>query len=460
LDLYAALNLEQRSSQEPLCIAFTGSGGKTSAMFHLARAMANRHFKQVLITTTTHLALAESGFADHQLTCSTVDRLRRKDLLQKPGIVLVCGPETADQKLAGLDSETIRRLRDLAVEMGIPLLIEADGSRRRPLKAPAEHEPVVPEFVDLGIVVVGLSGLGMRLDERSVHRSVIFAALCESDIGETITPDKVVKVMSSPFGGLKGISGRPERVVILNQVDTQPVLKGAREIAFGLLPYYDKVLMSELGSEREEVRAVYEPVAGIILAAGAASRFNGTKQLASWRGQPLVQHVVRAGLAGKFHPLRVVIGYDRENLKAALEGMDAFHQQKFSLVENPGWMLGQSTSVRVGLDGLPNKTGAAVFMLADQPLVPAQILEVLQDVRAFRRPWVVAPTYHARRANPVLFGRELFTQLAQLQGDQGGRALLQNASFPVSWVPWDDPGLAMDIDTWEDYQSMNELDSV
>ncbi len=66
------------------------------------------------------------------------------------------------------------------------MIIEADGARKLPIKAPAEHEPVIPEFVNTVITVIGLSGLGKPLTEEWVHRPGILFFSCRSAFGRQI----------------------------------------------------------------------------------------------------------------------------------------------------------------------------------------------------------------------------------------------------------------------------------
>ena len=148
-----------------------------------------------------------------------------------------------------------------------------------------------------------------------------------------------------------------------------------------------------------------------------------------------------------------------DKIEGLLNRLNSTGKLDIELVENPYWQQGQSSSIRAGLDHIPSNSGGAIFMLADQPLIPVEILKVIQDIRAFNRSWAVIPRYQNFRVNPVLFGSELFSELRQLEGDVGGRKLLQEPlRFPVSWVPWDERGLKFDLDTIDDYHKLIDLD--
>jgi molybdenum cofactor cytidylyltransferase len=129
----------------------------------------------------------------------------------------------------------LERIHTLAERHKIPLLIEADGSRMKPVKAPAAHEPVIPPFVETVVVVAGLSALGQPLTPEWVHRPEIFANLSGLTPGERITPESLVRVLSHQRGGLKDIPEGARRLVLLNQADTPELQAVAGSMAGALL---------------------------------------------------------------------------------------------------------------------------------------------------------------------------------------------------------------------------------
>jgi len=191
------------------------------------------------------------------------------------------------------------------------------------------------------------------------------------------------------------------------------------------------------------------PVAGIILAAGASTRLGQPKQLLPWRGQPVIRHVAQTALSAGLDPVVVVTGALGEPIRQALAGL------AIQVVHNPAWAEGQSTSVRCGLQALPDAAGAVVILLADQPQVPVTLVGKLVEIYRSQPVEIVAPQVQDRRANPVLFDRSVFADLLALQGDTGGRAVFSRHA--VTWLPWLDESLLLDIDTWEDYQRLLAL---
>jgi molybdenum cofactor cytidylyltransferase len=112
--------------------------------------------------------------------------------------------------------------------------------------------------------------------------------------------------------------------------------------------------------------------------------------------------------------------------------------------------------LKAGLNALPQRTGAAIFLLADQPQIPVELVQKLVALHAHTMTPLVAPRIGNRRGNPVLFDRSLFPELSALQGDQGGRALFSSGLYPVTWLDWQDDSILLDIDTWQDYRDLLE----
>jgi nicotine blue oxidoreductase len=192
-------------------------------------------------------------------------------------------------------------------------------------------------------------------------------------------------------------------------------------------------------------------VSAILLAAGSGSRFGGGKLLAPYRGRPLIESPLANLARAPVDETLVVVGDDAERLRPLVEPYGV------RVVENPEWEAGQSTSVRAGLLALGPEVGAAVVLLADQPLVGPGAVGRL--VAAFEEGAEVAiATYGGERRNPVLFGREVWPLLVrELAGDEGARAVLRRHPDLVREVPCDGVGDPADVDTPEDLRALERV---
>ncbi len=422
-------------------LALVGSGGKTTAMFTLARESAS----SVITAATAHMAIEQLALADqHFFTNSPGDVIAHLPA----GITFFTGSENSSHKTVGLTPETAHAVRELADRSRAPLFIEADGSKCLPLKAPAEHEPPIPDFVDTVIYVVGLSGLGQPLDADHVHRPDRFARLSGLSLGEAVTPEAIAKVLSDPIGGLKNVPPAARRIAVLNQADTLELQAQAQIIAQQILPTYHAVAITAL--KYQQVFAVHELTAGVILAAGASIRMGQSKPLLLWRAEPFIRHVARTAINAGLSPVVIVAGAQTAEIRFAVADLPV------TVIHNPDWEAGQSTSLRRGLQALPDTIGSAVFLLADQPHIPIELVKALKDQHAQALHPIVAPLIDGRRGNPVLFDRATFVDLLSVTGDAGGRAVF--AKYPTAYVPWHDANLLLDVDTPEDYQRLRGLE--
>ena len=434
-------------------LAFSGAGGKTTALFRLGReylelsAGSPDYSHTVFLAATTHMAVEQLQMADWHIVVTENETVVPPPGGWPTGLLLLTGPPGQDKRTSGLSMAQMDQLLVFSEEAHFPLLVEADGSRQRPLKAPASHEPAIPAWVDTVVVLAGLSGLGRPLDAEWVHRPERFSDLAGIPLGQNISAEALVRVLSHPSGGLQGLPEGARRIVLLNQVDSAELQAATQKMSRELLQAYQAVVVASLSfPQAESIHAVHEPAAGVILAAGSASRFGQPKQTLPWHGQALVRHAARTALRAGLAPVVVVTGYAADQVQTALEGLPV------ELIYNPDWAAGQSTSVITGLRQLPLQVGSVVFMLADQPLVPASLVRSLVETHAAACAAIVAPLVQGQRANPVLFDRCTFPDLLSLTGDVGGRTLFSR--YPVSWLPWNDERVLFDVDTLEDYQAL------
>ncbi|MBF8255763.1 MAG: putative selenium-dependent hydroxylase accessory protein YqeC [Anaerolineales bacterium] len=411
-----------------MSVAFTGAGGKSSALETLAQE--SRGADPIVLTTTTRLGTAQRSFADEHVIVRSVEEARHFPIL--PGRpILVTGPEDDEEsKLLGLQGDVLAEVARRCRAEGARLAIEADGARGRWVKAPADHEPVVPAWVDVVVPVAGMPAVGFPLSPATAHRPERIAGLLGMKEGDVLSARLLAALVLSHRGGLQGIPEGAEVRVLLTGADNVS-LENIVEVRDRLLaaPRVRAVVTGELPSS-DPVRGVDGRVAGIVLAAGAGERFGGPKQLARWKGRPLLSYALQAAREGGLSPIVVVLGARQDDVRSAVG--------EAVVVENPEWQDGQSTSVRAGLSAVEGQVEAAVFLLADMPRVNGATIRRLVAAHRVSLPAIVAPMGGGRRGNPVLFDRRVFPALHALSGDQGGRSLLER------W-PWQ----AVEADPYE-----------
>ncbi|MBI5295738.1 MAG: putative selenium-dependent hydroxylase accessory protein YqeC [Chloroflexi bacterium] len=439
-----------RGGSRPGAIAIVGSGGKTTALFQLARALQSpiANSQSSIVTATSHLGVWQIPLADHHLIAEAAQDLTN---LPATGLTLVTGPLDGD-RTRPLAPELVELLHEICRVRAWPLLIEADGSRGHALKAPAAHEPPIPAFVETVIVVAGLTGLGSPLNSDHVHRPQVFAELSGLPQGEPVTSEALARVLTHPQGGLKNIPHTARRLALLNQADTPDLQSQGGKLARLLLPAFDSVLVGSLKAARFQT---FERITGVVLAAGGSTRYGQPKQLLDWRGVPFVRAVAQTALAAGLAPVLVVTGAHAEAVESALQGLPV------RIVRNQDWQEGQASSMRAAIKSLTlpaadraERAGAAIFLLVDQPQVNTPILQALAERHRLDLPPALAPLVQDARANPVLFDRVTFPDLLGLKGDVGGRGIFHK--YPPAYLPWHDDRLLLDVDTPEQYQRLRE----
>jgi probable selenium-dependent hydroxylase accessory protein YqeC len=230
-------------------VALVGGGGKTSAMFRLAREAVERG-GTAITTTTTRIFGAQIAQSPVHVPAAEATRERVRAALAAHGQVLVIGATDAGSgKAEGVSLDLFGRLR--AWCPGACIVNEADGSRMRPFKAPAAYEPVIPPETTLVVALVGADVFGKTLDADHVHRPELVSALSGAAPGAVITPDIVARVLAHPEGGRKSVPAGARVVVIINKIDRLADRTPAHETAARLLrePAIHSVLLATLREE-------------------------------------------------------------------------------------------------------------------------------------------------------------------------------------------------------------------
>ena len=219
--------------------AAVGAGGKTSLLSAIAAECHAAGWRPALFTTTTKifapdgeapLLLGEAPALFRVLSSWSGDypcpvTLARSRLGETPD---PAEPSRRRMKLDGFTPEEASAFRERA---GM-LLIEADGARGLPIKAPGPEEPVIPPWADVVLGVVGLTIIGVPLDETHVFRADAFGRAAGLAPGAPIGPEAIGRLALHPEGLFKGTPAGTRKTLILNQGDAVPDLEKLKQIAY------------------------------------------------------------------------------------------------------------------------------------------------------------------------------------------------------------------------------------
>lgn len=212
-------------------MSFVGGGGKTSLMFHLARQLALAGMR-VLTTTTTKIFVPTAEQSATLLVARDPQEILEQAATGHGATrhFTAAAERMAEAgKLKGFAREAIATfVRSGRFDW---ILVEADGAARRPLKAPADHEPVILEETTILIAVAGLEVVGSPLGEELVFRSELAGELMGLSRGERITEQALARLIAHPRGAFKGAPAKSRRFVFLNKADTLVRREAAARVA-------------------------------------------------------------------------------------------------------------------------------------------------------------------------------------------------------------------------------------
>ncbi|WP_300456806.1 nucleotidyltransferase family protein [Desulfobacula sp.] len=194
--------------------------------------------------------------------------------------------------------------------------------------------------------------------------------------------------------------------------------------------------------------AAPKKIAGIILAAGSGSRMGRTKQLLPFGKTTLLGQVIQHAKASRLHDIIVVLGHDADKICQTLDLSGT------RVIRNTAYAKGQSTSLIKGLEIVSPVCDAAMFLLGDQPLVTATIINRLVDAFETSVAPIVIPYCNGIRGNPVIIARPLFSHLASLSADTGARVLFEAFKTSIRKVLFQDDAILVDVDTMADYERL------
>jgi molybdenum cofactor cytidylyltransferase len=434
-------------------VAFVGAGGKTAALLRLARELRSQGWR-VLATTTTRLARHE---IEHM---PLAVRLTKKvtptmisQWLNEYGFVFLYGAEdTRRSEIVGLHPDMIAALVD-SVDSDA-LLIEADGAQRLPLKAPYDHEPVVPPDASLVVPVAGVDALGQPLDDDHIYNAArIRARYGFPEGGALIPPWMAVTIRDSELG-LRGIPDSARVVALLNKVPGYGYERArARHVAQMVLrsPRVEAVALGSMQSYVEPVHELQRRVGAVVLAAGMSTRMGHCKPLLPWDGRTVIEAIVSRLVLARVAEIVVVTGYKHKAVRRALADLPV------RIMHNPAYASGEMlSSLKVGLGALSGSTAACLVTLGDQPSLSGRVIGQIIAAYAEMQGEIIAPVYRGQQGHPVLFDRHFWPELIAL-ADGVPRDVMRRHPDRLALITVHDDSILRDIDTPQQYDLERRL---
>lgn len=192
-----------------------------------------------------------------------------------------------------------------------------------------------------------------------------------------------------------------------------------------------------------------EKIWAVILAAGESKRMKAPKMLLPFDGIPMIEKTIRNVLDSEVFNILVVLGCFRDEISAAIDHLPVIK------CFNENYRDGMLTSVKCGLNNLPDDAEAALIFPGDQPQIGSEIID---RVVAFYRSsgnGIIIPSYRKKRGHPLLIDRKYFGRALNLGENDTLGSLAGIYKDDVKEVEVNSPGILKDFDTKEEY--LNEI---
>ncbi|NMM63789.1 putative selenium-dependent hydroxylase accessory protein YqeC [Clostridium sp. P21] len=228
-------------------ISIVGAGGKTTFMYSLAEEL--RYENKVLVTTTTKIYMPHKKYYDFAIIDK--NNLNKYNYKKDNGIYLYGSSLNEEQKIVGLSTELI--------ETQLPyfnyVLIEADGSKRKPIKGWKDNEPVISKKTCKTIGILSIEVLGKKINSENVHRLDEFKRITSFKDNELINIECLTSLVFHHKGLFKDAEG--EKVLFINKVDSEAEFIIAKKLVNNILEnnnnYIDRILIGSLKNKQYQL---------------------------------------------------------------------------------------------------------------------------------------------------------------------------------------------------------------
>ncbi|MDP4160605.1 MAG: NTP transferase domain-containing protein [Bacillota bacterium] len=191
-------------------------------------------------------------------------------------------------------------------------------------------------------------------------------------------------------------------------------------------------------------------LAAIIVAAGYSFRMKRFKPLLPLGGSTVLEQAVHSFLDRGIKDIRVVVGHRANELFPVIDKLGV------QSIVNNNFTEGMFSSVTVGVKSLSSEVLGFFLLPVDNPIVNKTTLETLQKTFFSTAFGIIYPSYQGRRGHPPLISSHYINEVLTWNKPGGMRAMLEQHEQDALDVDVDDPGILLDMDTWEDYQVMLE----
>jgi molybdenum cofactor cytidylyltransferase len=188
----------------------------------------------------------------------------------------------------------------------------------------------------------------------------------------------------------------------------------------------------------------------IVLAAGKSTRMRGrNKLLAKVKNQSMIRNVVEAGLKSKVDEVIVVLGWEADKIRKALDDLPC------RIVVNKDYAKGQSSSVKAGLNEVGATTQAVLILPGDVAMADAASINLVINEYARRKRPIIVAAHEGKPGHPILFDKGLFKEVEQIDEQSFGlKSVIEKHRRDMRLIEAGSPNVLRDIDTPEDLKKL------
>lgn len=427
-------------------VVFIGAGGKTSTLVALGYELAEMGWR-VLATTTTSIETDQLSLLPRAISPESGSRIISHALTEDRFVFLY--DHIKGEEVYGADPNLISRLID-QVDSDV-ILIEADSSQGRPLKAPYDDEPVIPPATSLIIQVSSLSAIGKPLDEEHVYNVHAIIDRYGFPHGAKIRAPWVAQVLRDKMLGLKNVPTDARTLAFLNQTTLKGHARTRARLIAKIALKAGHLQSVVIGSARshDPVIEIQRPIAAVILAAGLSSRMGQSKMLLEWSdNKTIIEYIISQLISARLEHITVVTGHKGKEIKTLLKSQDV------DLVHNRSYKSGEMlSSLKVGLSALPDNIMAALITLGDQPQIKPKVLYHLLQTYAEGTDQIIVPSFNKNSGYPIIIGRRYWKEIMNIPRDGSLSDFMKRYQEQIRYVTIDDDSILRDVDTPQDYKA-------
>ena len=467
--------------------AAAGPGVRAASAF---TGRANLYAGQSGLAVLDAAAIAEINAIDEGLTIATVaafERVAAGQMLATVKIITFAVPEAAVARAEAIARRALGlvRIAPLALKTAGLILTRMASTKANVLvkREAAIRDRLTALGSTLGPVETvaheeaAVKGAILRQKAAGADPIIVFAASAIVDRGDVI-PAALVEAGGKIIR--LGMPVDPGNLMLLGQLDGHDVIGAPSCAASPKLNGFDWILERRLaglaigagdvsamgiGGLLKEIPSRPQPregdstmsnaadegarhaprIAALVLAAGRSTRFGpANKLLADLDGRPIVRRTVEAVLASRARPVTVVTGHMRNEVTAALAGLDV------EIVHNPDFATGLASSLKAGLRSLPPGLDGCIVALGDMPRVAGAHLDrLIAGFAPKEGRSIVVPVHGGKRGNPVLFAAAYLAEMMDVAGDTGARHIIGAYADEVVEVDLGTDAIFIDVDTPE-----------